>query len=98
MDDIFIVEQSQVYLYKRNDVWNAPSPFCFVRPIESEDHMFTQLGSLEQLWGELVFKNDDIDYVSNGDIISFTPDSEYEFRIGEEILYRMYNKNICLKR
>jgi len=60
--------------------------------------MFTQLGTLEQLWGQLVFKNNDIDYISNGDIISFTPDSEYEFKIGGETLYRMYNRNICLKK
>ncbi len=98
MDDVFIVEPQQVYLYMRDGIWNAPSPFCFVRPVESEDHMFTQLGSLEQLWGELVFKNNDIEYVSCGDVVSFTPDSEYEFRIGEEVLYRMYNRNICLKR
>ncbi len=36
--------------------------------------------------------------VSKGDIVAFAPDSEYEFRIDGEILYRMYNKNICLKK
>jgi hypothetical protein len=30
--------------------------------------------------------------------VSFTPESEYEFNIDGEVLYRMYNKNICLKK
>lgn len=98
MDDVFIVEPDQVYLYMRDDVWSAPPPYCFIRPVSSEDRMFTQVGSLEQLWGQVVFKNNCIDYIEQGDIVSFTPDSEYEFRIGDEILYRMYNRNICLKK
>jgi hypothetical protein len=50
------------------------------------------------LWGQVVFKNEDMTEVKVGDIVSFTPDSEYEFRINNEILYRMYNRNICLKK
>ena len=98
-DDLFIVEPDQVYLYSKDkENWNALSPFVFVRPIPSEDKMFNPIGSLEELWGQLVFKNDDTEEVEIGDIISFTPDSEYEFRISNEILYRMYNRNICLKK
>jgi len=43
-------------------------------------------------------KNEEMTEVTEGDIVSFTPDSEYEFRINEEVLYRMYNRNICLKK
>ena len=31
-----------------------------------------------------------------GDRISFSPDSEYEFRINEEKLYRMFTENITI--
>ena len=32
-----------------------------------------------------------------GDKVSFQPNSEYEFKIDEEKLYRMYTNNITLK-
>jgi len=99
MDDYFIVEKEQIYLYSSdNKLWEAPSPYCFVRPIPSEDKMFSSTSGLEELWGELVFSNKDLPEASEGDLISFTPDSEYEFNINNEILYRMYNRNICLKK
>jgi hypothetical protein len=60
--------------------------------------MISTLSGLEELWGEVIFKNEDMNDLEVGDIVSFTPDSEYEFRINDEILYRMFNKNICLKR
>ena len=60
--------------------------------------MFNQTGGLEQMWGELVYKNDKMGEVEQGDIVSYTPDCEYEFKIDDEILYRMYNRNICLKK
>lgn len=98
-DDLFIVEPDQVYLYsKDSESWDALSPFVFIRPIASEDKIFSTTSTLEELWGEVVFKNNDLDDVSIGDVVSFTPDSEYEFRINNEIIYRMYNRNICLKK
>jgi hypothetical protein len=98
-DDLFIVEPEQVYLHSQNgNDWEALSPFCFIKPIPSEDKIFSPLSGFEELWGEVVFKNDDMTEVEVGDIVSFTPDSEYEFRINNEILYRMYNRNICLKK
>jgi hypothetical protein len=60
--------------------------------------MFTSLGRFEELWGEIVYKNDDFTSAEVGDVVSFTPESEYEFNIDGEVLYRMYNKNICLKK
>ena len=35
--------------------------------------------------------------VNEGDEIGFVPDSEYEFKIDGEKLYRMYNHAICVK-
>jgi hypothetical protein len=97
-EDLFIAEPDQIYLFKRGEEWQAPEPFVFVRPIESEDRMFNETGGLEQMWGELVYKNDKLDEVEQGDIVSYMPDCEYEFKIDDEILYRMYNRNICLKK
>ena len=99
IDDYFIIEPEQMYLYKRGtEEWKATPPFLFVKPIDSEDKMFTSLGRFEELWGEIVYKNDDFTSAEVGDVVSFTPESEYEFNIDGEVLYRMYNKNICLKK
>lgn len=98
MDDIFSAEIDQVYMYKRDKDWVAVDPFIFIRPIPTEDKLIKTTGPHEELWGEIVYKTDTLENVSVGDIVSFTPDSEYEFRIDDEILYRMYNRNICLKR
>jgi hypothetical protein len=98
-DNYFIIEPDQLYLYKDpNGDWMAPYPYCFVRPIDNQDKIISSAGSREQLWGELVYFNDMLKDVEAGDTISFSPDSEYEFRVDGEILYRMYNKNICLKK
>jgi hypothetical protein len=98
-DDYFIIDSDQLFLYKHPEgEWQAPSPFCFVRPIQNTDKVISSTGAFEDLWGEIVYFNEDLKEVSKGDIISFSPDSEYEFRIDDEILYRMYNKNICLKK
>ena len=35
--------------------------------------------------------------IQAGDLVSFTPDSEYEFDIDGEKLYRMFTKNIAIK-
>ena len=98
-DDYFIIESDQLYLYKDPEgEWMSPYPFCFVRPIKNQDKVISSVGSREELWGELVYFNDLLKDVSKGDIVAFSPDSEYEFRIDDELLYRMYNKNICLKK
>ena len=98
MDDLFLAEVDQVYLYKRDADWQAVDPFIFIRPIPTEDKLISSTGAHEALWGEVVYKTPTLINVSVGDVVSFTPDSEYEFNIEGETLYRMYNKNICLKR
>lgn len=98
MDDLFLAEVDQAYMYIRDNEYHAISPYCFVKPIDSEDKVISKIGRYEELWGEMVYKNPDLKGVDVGDIVSFTPDSEYEFRINGEVLYRMYNRNICLKK
>lgn len=98
MDDLFLAEPEQIYMYKRSGDWQAIDPFIFIKPIANEDKLISSTGAHEELWGEVVYKTDTIPNVSAGDVVSFTPETEYEFRIDNQLLYRMYNKNICLKR
>ena len=53
----------------------------------------------EPLWGILKYGNKQLEKLNvyPGDRISFQPNSEYEFNIDDEKLYRMYTSNITLK-
>ena len=53
-----------------------------------------------QIWNgifDLTNKELEVLGVKQGDKISFTPDSEYEFTVDDEKLYRMYDHQITMK-
>ena len=94
-DNIYYLELDQFYLYKsEGGEWNANPPYCFVRPVNKEQiSQIEEAGIKEALTGEIVYSN----CFDRGSIISFQPDSEYEFKIDGEKLYRMFDKNICIE-
>lgn len=100
VDDLFIIEEDQLYLYRKNDdcEWQAPNPFCFIKPIANDNkgEVIQKIGHDKELWGVVKYTNSFMPEVNIGDIVSFTPDSEYEFKIDDERLFRMRYKNICL--
>ena len=102
-DDIYLITEDQFFLYSRGGKWLSPGDCCFVKPIDSDSvTLFNHNGenhSRIPLLGEIRYGNEMLSEmgVKVGDIISFQPDSEYEFSIDGDILYRMYNRNICIK-
>ena len=87
-EDKYIISEDQIYLY--ND--KAMPGFSFVKPLKSNDK-FTN--DIEQpLIG--VVKYSDGKFNIN-DLVGFTPNSEYEFVINGERLYRVMNKFITIK-
>lgn len=96
-DNVFLVTSDELFLYKRgNEDWKAPSPYCFVEPIKAEKQEFISTDVNKALFGTMVYKNADQDNVQEGDQVVFSPDTEYEFRIDDRLLYRMRTQNICL--
>ena len=98
-DNYFLVDGDQFFLYKTHDTWHTHDRYCFVKPIDKEDSVIFKNTNNEPLMGEMVFANK---YLKNqgikkGDKVSFIPDSEYEFRLENEILYRMYDHQITIK-
>jgi len=87
----------QIFLYKRNDKWYTPSGFCFVKPIHNLN-MFDDAKE-EPLIGVLKHLGDDIKAfgLQDNDLIGFTPNSEYEFIIDSEKLYRVPLNSISIK-
>jgi co-chaperonin GroES (HSP10) len=97
-DDLFFVEDIQFFMYNDGSGWKARDKYCFVRPIKTEESIIYKNITEEPLVGEMVYPNDQLDMlgVKAGDKVSFTPESEYEFQVDGEKLYRMYTDNITM--
>ena len=85
-ENIYSVSPDQVYAYKNNGEWKCPDRYCFVKPLP-QDFKWSVLKEKE-LIGELVYNNKLLSSlnVSVGDIVGFTPGSEYEFNIENQKL------------
>ena len=92
----YLVANDQIYAYKRDGEWKCLPEYCFVKPIYKEDNWALQTD--ENLSGELVYLNKELEDLglSKGSIIGFTPNSEYEFTIDGQKLYRILSNQITI--
>ena len=95
-EDTYFVAPDQVFAYKNNNEWKATDGYCFVKPIYKDNKW--ALKTDENLKGELIYSDSNLDAlnVSCGDIVGFTPDSEYEFTIENQKLYRILSNHITI--
>ena len=93
-DNLYFCELDQIFLYKHEGSWKANQGYCFIKPLASEDKFSTN--KEKPLMG-IVKYTDDSDLLTIGEKIGFTPDSEYEFIINGERLYRVMTKEISIK-
>lgn len=95
----------QVFGIERDGVFMSLEPYCFVKPVENKTITFDKgiacisgevekpnLGTIKYGNRELAAKG-----VDEGDKIVFKLDSEYQFNIHGEKLYRMRTKSILAK-
>ena len=96
-DDLFFIDPDQFFLYKQNGKWNAHGKYCFVKPIPAKESYIFKRGE-EPLVGVMKYINQELlDLgVQEGDGICFQPDSEYEFVVDGEKVYRMFTENITM--
>jgi hypothetical protein len=92
-EDMYFCYLDQVYMYKRNENWVAMPGYCFVNPIQSEDKWENKE---EPLKGIVVY-TDGSDIVKKGELVGFTPYSEFEFIVGDKRLYRIKLNDISIK-
>ena len=95
-DDKFFIDETQYYMYKNNSKWYAVEPFCFVAPLPATETYIYKPFSDEPLMGVMEYTCSSIEKhgIKKGDIVTFMPDSEYEFKFNEQKLYRIRSKNI----
>ena len=91
-EDQYLISEDQVFMYYRNNTWNAMPGFTFVKPLKSKDEY-----SLEQerpLVG--IVKYSDGTFLPT-QLVGFRPSSEYEFVVDGERLYRVMNNFITIE-
>jgi hypothetical protein len=95
-EDKYSVYGDQIFAYKRNSEWRGLPEFCFVKPLPNEDKW--SILSERKLAGELVYTNDYLESLglSVGDVVGFTPASEYEFNIDDTKLYRIQSIDVTI--
>jgi len=98
-DDIFLIDDEQFFLYKKDDTWYAYDKYCFVKPIPAIESYINKPFSEEPLMGIMKYPNDYLmsQGVNAGDHVVFSPNSEYEFDVDGEKLYRIYDHQITIK-
>lgn len=96
-EDKYFCYYDQIFLYKRNGKWHTPPGYCFVKPIHSQNNL--DIDKEEPLTGVLKHVGSDLrDFgLDNDDLIGFTPNSEYEFVIEGERLYRVPINSISIQ-
>ena len=96
-DDLFFCDIEQIYLYKSNNSWKTNLNYCFVKPLKNDNKM--TLEKEKPLKGIIKYSNDKLSSngIKSGDLITFTPNSEFEFIIEGERLYCMKSNDIAIR-
>jgi len=96
-DDLFFCEPHQIYLYKSNEQLECNLDYCFACPVESDDDLSLEKEKL--MLGVMKYCSSSLKDlgINPGDLITFSPDSEFEFVVEDELLYCMKSKDIALK-
>ncbi len=95
-DDLYFCNLSQVYAYKQDGKLKCHWKYCFVSPIKNNNTLTTD--KEQNHIGILKYSNKFLDDLGlkPGALITFTPNSEFEFIIDGERLYCMKFNDIAL--
>ena len=98
-EDMYFCYYDQIFLYKHKNQWKAPGNFCFVKPILKKEKQIISDEKEQKRIGILKYGNSSLEAfkIHEGDLVGFSPSSEYEFIIEEDRLYRMRTNDITIK-
>ncbi len=91
-EDTYFINHEQIFLYKQEEKWIAPKGYCFVIPLKATDQFNTE--SEKPLQGIVKYSDGTVE-VNN--LIGFRPNSEYEFIVDGERLFRVLSNFITIK-
>jgi hypothetical protein len=90
-ENTYIISSDQIFAYY-NKEWKPMPGYCFVKPIQSFDKF--NIDQEQPLIGVIEYADKGF---NKGDLVGFKPNSEYEFVINGQKLYRVYTKFITIK-
>jgi hypothetical protein len=98
-EDMFLIEPDQFYMFHDGESWMAYDKYCFIEPVKPEETYIYKPLSEEPLMGIMRYPNEALINagIKAGDKVCFKPESEYEFIVDDEKLYRMYDHQITVK-
>ena len=88
----YFINHEQIFLYKQEDKWIAPKGYCFVIPLKATDQFNTE--SEKPLQGIVKYSDGT---VKVDELVGFRPNSEYEFIVDGERLFRVLSNFITIK-
>ena len=91
-EDTYFINHDQIFLYKRNKKWIAPKGYCFVIPLKATNKL--DINKERPLIGIVKYSDGTVEENS---LVGFRPNSEYEFIIDGERLYRVLSNFITIK-
>ena len=96
-EDEYFVYEDQIFMFKRKNEWKTLEGFCFVQPIKNKNIFSVE--PEERLTGIVKYVDNNLlkNGIKQGDLVGFTPDSEYEFLIENKKMYRVPSNSICIK-
>ena len=91
-ENTYLINQDQIFLYKRNREWKAPKGYCFIKPLKKIDQF--NIESEKPLQGIVKYSDGTVEV---NELVGFRPSSEYEFVVDGERLYRVLSNFITIK-
>ena len=91
-EETYFINHEQIFLYKQEDKWIAPKGYCFVIPLKATDQFNTE--SEKPLQGIVKYSDGT---VKVNELVGFRPNSEYEFIVDGERLFRVLSNFITIK-
>jgi hypothetical protein len=96
-ENLYFCQPDQVYLYKKHDEWMPIGERCFIMPIK-ENNPFS-LDKERKHIGIVKIGNKSLEAlgITEGDLVGFKANREFEFIVDDQRLYCMESNDILLK-
>ena len=93
-NNMYFANPDQIYMYYKNEEWHTHMDYCFVAPVIETDVLKSQ--KEKELIGILKYSNKALNTlkINPGDLVGFTPNSEFEFVFDNKRLYCMKSNDI----
>ena len=91
-EDTYMVDNEQIFAYKRKDIWKPTKGYTFVSPVKN--NWKYSVNPEKPMVGIIAMEDEDF---SEGEVVGFSPNDEYEFVVDGKRVYRIMKQFITMK-